>query len=531
MRRKMYKFLSILLCVYIISLFISPVQNCAFNSDKDIIENTNISEAYEEYLKLPEDEKQNSGIIPRKYDVPFKSNKNSKLRGTGELPTSYVLVGNDMGVDVDEYGNINMGIEDQGSYELCWAFSSINALETNLAKKGIYNPDGELYDFSELHLDYLGYEGIRDQYGNIILEDRYYLHGPGTFYHFLQYVIVNQYGVVLEEEVPYNAQYSTQSDFNYLYSLFKRADVLDFISFPTIDKVNQKVLMEVNGEYDYYDLNDSILTEFRESVKRHIINNGSIYAGVDSSCMKWSNGQPLVVNYSLNLQNDGSKVVLNSKTGRADHAISIIGWDDNFSRDNFPEGSKPEHDGAYIAMNTWGEDLGNNNIFYISYEDYYVEHEMSGIVNSEIIDPLAIVIKKGPNKKEYFAGENFDSTGMKVVAKYQDGTEVEITDYQYSNGTLLTAGQNSIRIEYLENNRRYYNSVNGLTVYKAKNQYIPGDINEDGKFTLYDAFEILKRVVNNNSFNKKEIYIIDINNDGKVTLFDAYKQIHRYFKI
>lgn len=49
------------------------------------------------------------------------------------------------------------------------------------------------------------------------------------------------------------------------------------------------------------------------------------------------------------------------------HDILILGWDDSFSRDNFR--IKPRKDGAWICLNTWGEDFGEDGLFYVSYED------------------------------------------------------------------------------------------------------------------------------------------------------------------
>ena len=35
------------------------------------------------------------------------------------------------------------------------------------------------------------------------------------------------------------------------------------------------------------------------------------------------------------------------------HAVMIVGWNDNFSKDNF-EGLKPSNDGAWLIRNSWG---------------------------------------------------------------------------------------------------------------------------------------------------------------------------------
>ena len=45
----------------------------------------------------------------------------------------------------------------------------------------------------------------------------------------------------------------------------------------------------------------------------------------------------------------------------------IVGWDDNYPKENF--NSKLEADGAFICMNSWGEEFGDEGLFYVSYYD------------------------------------------------------------------------------------------------------------------------------------------------------------------
>ena len=61
------------------------------------------------------------------------------------------------------------------------------------------------------------------------------------------------------------------------------------------------------------------------------------------------------------------------------HAVLIIGWDDNYSKENFAEGiHKPDNNGAYICLNSYGKDYGKNGTFYVSYEDIFIESAPSG---------------------------------------------------------------------------------------------------------------------------------------------------------
>ena len=46
----------------------------------------------------------------------------------------------------------------------------------------------------------------------------------------------------------------------------------------------------------------------------------------------------------------------------------------------------PSTDGAYIVLNTYGENVFNNGYMYISYEDYFIEEEIYGIGSTGKVD-------------------------------------------------------------------------------------------------------------------------------------------------
>ena len=73
----------------------------------------------------------------------------------------------------------------------------------------------------------------------------------------------------------------------------------------------------------------------------------------------------------------------------SNHEISIIGWDDKYSADNFL--ITPPGDGAWIIKNSWGTDWGNDGFFYISYYDNsflgsldITDHAVAVIIENEM---------------------------------------------------------------------------------------------------------------------------------------------------
>jgi C1A family cysteine protease len=54
-------------------------------------------------------------------------------------------------------------------------------------------------------------------------------------------------------------------------------------------------------------------------------------------------------------------------TSDNNHAVAIVGWNDSFDRNKFP--NVPPGNGAFIVKNEWGPAWGENGYFYVSYYD------------------------------------------------------------------------------------------------------------------------------------------------------------------
>lgn len=54
------------------------------------------------------------------------------------------------------------------------------------------------------------------------------------------------------------------------------------------------------------------------------------------------------------------------------HTISVVGWDDNYSKENFNGNYMPKNNGAWLCKNSWGNNNDIGGYLWISYEDYYL---------------------------------------------------------------------------------------------------------------------------------------------------------------
>ena len=59
----------------------------------------------------------------------------------------------------------------------------------------------------------------------------------------------------------------------------------------------------------------------------------------------------------------------NDEYENTNHVVTIVGWDDNYPKENFNSDKQPENDGAWLVRNSWGTDWGDEGYFWLSYED------------------------------------------------------------------------------------------------------------------------------------------------------------------
>ena len=97
-------------------------------------------------------------------------------------------------------------------------------------------------------------------------------------------------------------------------------------------------------------------TESIENIKQAILDYGALMGIVAFGSTAYDEGPETYNEETFSLYSPDYQ--------SPNHAICVVGWDDNFSKDNFL--TKPEGDGAWIIKNSWGTEWGDNGYFYIS---------------------------------------------------------------------------------------------------------------------------------------------------------------------
>lgn len=355
----------------------------------------NYTDEYKEYEKLSDEEKKKQEVIPRKEKVDYenldkiikeqqedlnkkyiyddknnqedkKDNENNKDNNQEDNKDGENKKDNNQDDKKDNEDNkdievlpskfdlrdkIEIKVENQNPYGLCWDYASLSALETNLALT-----KGEDYDFSEGHIDYM-----------LSRELTAYYREPGdggSFDEFMKYVDLD-IGFVLDKDVPVG----TYDKFE--YNTFYNTPSVD-ISITKIAKFPAFIRSNFNENNV-----DEEFKKYQSAIKTHIMNYGGLYAAIASPDM----GNCYYADFEET-----------ANYSRGGHCVTIIGWDDNYSRYNMasPSGKIPQKDGAYLALNSWGENWNDNGYFYISYEDCRVNSELTGIVSTDIKDYIDI---------------------------------------------------------------------------------------------------------------------------------------------
>ena len=336
------------------------------------------SEAYNAWKKLSTESRENTPL-PRTYDVEvpeyvFSNYETNNLpRILNQLLDKKYLGAIDASVGDTTFNladHMNIRVEDQGITSECWAFSLLKSMETNIALR---SGETEIDDFSERHMDYATSRTFSDGVNENGF-DREVGNG-GLLVTGLAY-LTNGQGAVKEEDMPFINEETKIS----LEEINKEVDtvVTGYNVLPTVHKKYTRDSAGNTTSVTYYkstgeEYTEDELMETRDIIKEHLIEHGGIATMTGGGMPAFYNNESLFDSTAYNC-NDSTRV--------RDHAVTIVGWDDTYPRENFGEGRMPSTDGAYIVLNSYGDMAFNDGFLYVSYEDYFIEEEIYGITST-----------------------------------------------------------------------------------------------------------------------------------------------------
>lgn len=250
----------------------------------------------------------------------------STLKGESSFPEYYSS--KDLGY--------TSGVDNQQSSDTCWAFTHNELIEINLAKKY-----GIKYDFSE--------QAMKFETSNITNPLYGYMRNPnGAGNEFFSTAYLARTGSVLERDEPFSLSEERTAKENSL-ARFGR-----LVSVP---------MYEFGVNYTNIYNSDAINT-IKSLVMKYGAAGSSLFYDQGNTYQ-----QPERINYYYN-----------GIESTANHAVTIVGWDDNYSASNFKK--TPAGNGAFIVKNSWGLYHNNNTSDYV-YVSYYDKHITNQIFATE----------------------------------------------------------------------------------------------------------------------------------------------------
>ena len=260
-----------------------------------------------------------------------------------ELPSAY---------DAREEGMVTT-IRDQGEIGNCWAYAAIGASESNVLQKGLETSP----DLSEYHLSYSAYNKALDPLG-LTEEDTFrvkemsndvYSWGGNDYLAVAS--LARWQGEVGEET-------ALTDDLKQYVADGKTAVLPDDIMYAA-DRYHLQ-----NAEFVYLSETN------RDLIKKKLMQYGAASVSIHApetttEAQKYGNAG----------KSDFTSYYCNDTSLQTNHAVLVVGWDDDYAVSNFNAKCQPVNPGAWLIRNSWGDNNELGGYFWLSYEDAMLQGE------------------------------------------------------------------------------------------------------------------------------------------------------------
>lgn len=446
--KRSIKYISVLLSALITAGCCSTVFSAATISDyTDSVKA--IYEKIKDGKKVLYDENKN--------EIPLEELNDDTGNAKNNLPKSY---------DLRDYGRVSK-VKNQGSEGYCWAFASVASMESSiLSQSELRNKIGEnpneKLDLSEAGLVWYIHSGTVDK--------------ESPFYNdYINDASKGSNGGVSETlAISLNSGFGT-----YPQSLCPYDRIKDGFS-------------DTLRHYSDYRLKDySELSNDRDTLKSKIMGGGAITVHYPSINECYSSD-------FANYYSDDTCI----PTGDS-HLIVIVGWDDNYSKDNFTGKVKPKNDGAWLCKNSWGDRYGDDGYVWISYDTAnisFAQYIMQGndaydneYQNCIVTDGLGYNYNGAANVFTAESYEQLKQISFKTIGAYDYTASVYALDADFTNpkdGKLLTTFRGKIN-----NNGIHYLDIKD-NVYLASGQKfsVVIEANNDSSFMSFSSSECVGKL-------------------------------------